>query len=183
MSWKIERAAADTLVKQSTITLDRDSFLRSLMRELTGTLESVVGLPETAGFVSVVGERIGDQIDAEYRQALKVSRLSRAQVTAVLMDLKRRISGDFYVITEDDQKIVLGNRVCPFGDKVVGRPSLCMMTSNVFGKIAGENLGYAKVAIEESIAAGHPGCRVVVYVEPNAEAEAATGREYFSDTL
>lgn len=183
MSWKTERAAADSLVQRSEIELDRDSFLRSLMRELAGTLESVVGVPETAGFVSVVGERIGNQIDGEYRRALKVSRLSRAQVTAVLMDLKRRISGDFYVISEDDQKIVLGNRVCPFGDKVVGRPSLCMMTSNVFGKIAGENLGYAKVAIEESIASGHAGCRVVVYVEPNTEAEAAVGREYFSDAL
>jgi predicted ArsR family transcriptional regulator len=183
MLWKAERTAADTLVEQSDVQLDRDRFLRSLMRELAGTLESVVGLPETAGFISVVGSRIGDQIDTDYRRALKVSRLSRAQVSAVLIDLKRRIDGEFYVISEDDQKIVLGNRTCPFGDAVVGRPSLCMMTSNLFGKIAGENLGYAKVAIEESIAAGHAGCRVVVYVEPTAEAEAASGREYFSDTL
>jgi hypothetical protein len=183
MSWKTERTAADTLVEQSDVQLDRDRFFRSLMRELTGTLESVVGLPETAGFVSVVGSRIGDQIDADYRRALKVSRLSRAQVSAVLTDFKRRIDGEFYVIAEDDQKIVLGNRTCPFGDAVVGRPSLCMMTSNIFGKIAGENLGYAKVAIEESIAGGHSGCRVVIYVEPTVEAEAASGREYFSDTL
>lgn len=183
MSWKAERSAADTVVEASSVALDRDRFMRSLMRELTGTLESVVGLPETASFISVVGGRIGDQIDEGYRGALKVTRLSRAQVTAVLTDLKRRIGGEFYVISEDDQKIVLGNRVCPFGEAVVGRPSLCMMTSNMFGKIAGENLGYAKVAIEEAIATGHAGCRVVIYVEPSAEAEAATGREYFSDTL
>lgn len=179
MSWKAERADADALIERTNIALDRDGFLRSLMRELTGTLESVVGLAETASFISVVGERIGGQIDGEYRQALKVSRLSRAQVTAVLMDLNRRISGDFYVITEDDQKIVLGNRVCPFGDKVVGRPSLCMMTSNVFGSIAADNLGYAKVSIEQAIARGDAGCRVVLYLRPTPEAEAAAGREYF----
>jgi hypothetical protein len=35
----------------------------------------------------------------------------------VLVDLKRRIQGDFYVLREDDQKIVLGNRHCPFEEK------------------------------------------------------------------
>ena len=72
------------------------------------------------------------------------------------MDLKRRIQGDFYVIEQDDEKIVLGNRACPFAEKVVGRPALCMMTSNVFGSIAAENLGYAKVVIEQAIAQRRP---------------------------
>ncbi len=94
------------------------------------------------------------------------------------MDLKRRIQGDFYVIEESDEKIVLGNRACPFEDKVLGRPALCMMTSNVFGVIAAENLGYAKVSIEEAIANGDPACRVVIYLKP-AGAQDATGREYF----
>ena len=56
--------------------------------------------------------------------------------------MKRRINGDFYVIEESETHIVLGNRACPFGDKVLGRPSMCMMTSNVFGHVAAENLGY-----------------------------------------
>ena len=51
----------------------------------------------------------------------------------------------------------------PFAEKVVGRPALCMMTSNVFGSIAAENLGYAKVVLEQAIARGDSGCRVVVY--------------------
>ena len=76
-------------------------------------------------------------------------------------------------------EIVLGNRACPFAEKVVGRPALCMMTSNVFGGIAAENLGYAKVVIEKAIARGDEGCRVVVHLKPTPQAEAATGREYF----
>ncbi len=71
---------------------------------------------------------------------------------------------------------MLGNRACPFAEKVVGRPALCMMTSNVFGVIAAQNLGYAKVVIEEAIARGDAGCRVVVYLTPT---EGAAGREYF----
>jgi predicted ArsR family transcriptional regulator len=107
-----------------------------------------------------------------------VDNLSRAQVRDVLVDLKRRIQGDFYVIEETEDRIVLGNRACPFAEKVVGRPSMCMMTSNVFGRIAAENLGYGKVELRRTIAEGAPGCVVVVYLRPSAEADAAPGREY-----
>ena len=160
------------------VPLERDVFLRTLIRELAGTLQSVVGLPEASGFVSVVGQTIGDQINTAYKAALRVDHLSREQVADVLVDLKRRIRGDFYVIEQSDEKIVLGNRACPFEDKVVGRPSMCMMTSNVFGAIAADNLGYAKVSLEETIARGDGRCRVVVYLRPTPQSEAAEGREY-----
>ena len=160
------------------VPLDRDVFLRSLIRELAGTLEDVVGLREASGFISVVGQNIGAAIDAEYKRALGVERLSREQVAGVLVDLKRRIEGDFHVVSSDDEKIVLGNRVCPFAEKVVGRPSMCMMTSNVFGSIAAQNLGWAKVELQETIARGDRGCRVVVHLQPSPSTEAAPGREY-----
>lgn len=166
-------------IESLAIPLERDVFLRSLIRELSGTLQDVVGLEEASGFISVVGQRIGEQINESYKSALEVSNLSREEVAAVLVDLKRRIQGDFYVIEEDDDKIVLGNRACPFAEKVVGRPAMCMMTSNVFGVIAAENLGYAKVVLEETIAQGAPGCRVVVHLKPTTEAQSSVGREYF----
>ncbi len=167
------------VIESLPLPLERDIFLRTLLRELSGTLQDVVGLEEASGFVSVVGQRIGDQINNQYKTALDVPQLTAQQVSEVLVDLKRRIQGDFFVIEQDDQTIVLGNRACPFGDKVVGRPALCMMTSNVFGVIAAENLGYAKVVLENAIARGDAGCRVVVYLKPTEEAEAASGREYF----
>jgi len=167
------------IIQELSLSLDRDLFLRSLLRELAGTLQDVVGLDEAAGFISVVGQRIGDQINQEYRQALDVPNLDREQVAAVLVDLKRRIQGDFHVIEEDDEKIVLGNRACPFGDKVRDRPALCMMTSNVFGTIAADNLGYARVVIERAIAQGHPTCQVTIYLKPTSRSEDTLGREYF----
>jgi predicted ArsR family transcriptional regulator len=167
------------VLQELSLPLDRDLFLRSLLRELSGTLQDVVGWEEAAGFVSIVGQRIGDQIDEQYKSALQVERLSREQVAAVLVDLKRRIQGDFFVIEQDEEKNVLGNRACPFAEKVAGRASLCMMTSNVFGAIASRNLGYAKVALEETIARGDAGCRIVVYLKPTDAAQAADGREYY----
>lgn len=159
--------------------LDRDVFLRTLLRELAGTLQDVVGLDEASGFISVVGQRMGDEINLSYRQAWGQPVLSRAQVADVLVDLKRRIEGDFRVVEQDDTRIVLENRRCPFGDKVLGRPSLCMMTSNVFGVIAAENLGQAKVELVRTIAEGAPGCRVVVHLQATPQAQAAQGREYY----
>lgn len=164
---------------EADIPLERDVFLRTLIRELSGTLQDVVGLEDASGFVSVVGQRVGDQLNATYKAALAVENLSAEQVRDVLLDLKRRIRGDFFVIEEDDEKIVFGNRACPFAEKVVGRPAMCMMTSNVFGVIAAENLGYSKVVLEQTIADGDPGCRVVVHLKPTPAAEAANGREYF----
>ena len=166
----------------SEVALDRDLFLRTLIRELSGTLQDVVGLDEAAGFVSVVGQRIGEQLDAEYRRARGREALDAHEVGEVLVDLKRRIQGDFRVVSQDEDRIVLDNGRCPFGDKVVGRPSMCMMTSNVFGVITAENLGQAKVELQATIAEGAPRCRVVVHLRASPQADAAEGREYFRST-
>jgi len=168
-----------SVVERARVDLERDGFLRTLIRHLAGTLEDVVGIDEASGYVSLVGQKMGDEINESYRAALQVSNLSREEVAAVLVDLKRRIQGDFHVIEQDDEKIVLGNRACPFGDRVIGRPSMCMMTSNVFGIIAAENLGYARVSLEETIAQGHGGCRVVVYLKSTDARGSGTSREYY----
>lgn len=160
------------------VELHRDLFLRKLLRELAGTLQDVVGIEEASGYITVVGRSIGEQIDLEYKKALSVDNLSKEQVAQVLVDLKKRIQGDFFVIEETEDRIVLGNRTCPFGEMVRDRPSLCMMTSNVFGYIAAQNLGYAAVELEETIAEGAPGCRVTVHLRPRDELPLST-REYF----
>jgi predicted ArsR family transcriptional regulator len=167
------------VISSLPLPLERDLFLRTLLRHLAGTLQDVVGLDEASGFISVVGQEIGDEINLAYRNALHVTNLSREQVAEVLVDLKRRIQGDFYILEQTDDKIVFGNRACPFAEKVVGRPALCMMTSNVFGSIAADNLGYAKVVLQQTIAQGDRECRVVVFIRATEEATASSGREYF----
>ncbi|WP_329576623.1 methanogen output domain 1-containing protein [Kitasatospora sp. NBC_01250] len=170
-----------THAADADIPLDRDIFLRTLVRELAASLESVVGLQEASGYISLVGQTVGTHIDDMYTRALAVERLSREQVADVLVDLKQRIHGDFYIIEQDDRRIVLGTRSCPFAEKVIGRESICMMTSNVFGTIAARSLGYAQVELVETIARGAAGCRVVVHLVPGAGAAQDLGREYFGD--
>lgn len=160
------------------VELERDGFVRDVLRELSGTLQDVVGLDEAAGFVSLVGRQIGERLDRQYRDAWRVSQLSREQVPEALVDLKRRIHGKFRIVQDEPDHILLENERCPFEDRVHGRPALCMMTSNVFGTIAAENLGYSKVVLEETIAEGHGRCLVRVHLRPSPEE--SEGREYFA---
>lgn len=159
-----------------------DFFLRALLRELTGTLEDVVGLSEAEGFIALVGQRIGDRMNDYYRAELESPQIDKKQIGEVLVDLKKRIKGDFFVEEESEDQIVLGNHRCPFGDSVKDRPSLCMMTSNVFGTIAAENLGYARVRLDETIANGDRGCRVIVDLVEAPDDENSEGREYFGSS-
>lgn len=162
------------------VELERDGFLRDLIRELSGTLEDVVGLDQASGFVSLVGQRIGESINTKYRRALGQDSLDPETVSAIFVDLKRRIHGSFVVVEHTPERIVLTNSDCPFEEKVIGRPSMCMMTSNVFGTIAAENLGYARVSLKETIAAGDAGCRVIVHLSPDDNVgNAIDTREYF----
>jgi predicted ArsR family transcriptional regulator len=159
------------------VPLDRDAFLSSLIGELAGTLQEAVGREEATGLMSAAGRRVGKQINREYKAALAVSELPRARVSEVLMDVSRRIHGDFYIIEEDEEKIVLGNPVYPFSTKIGGRPAMCMMACNALGAIAAENLGYARVVVEKAIAEGAPACRVVVHLRPSPQGGNQAGPE------
>jgi hypothetical protein len=64
-------------IHELPVLLERDVFMRTLLRELSGTLQDVIGVEESAGFISVVGQRMGDQINTQYRAALEVSCLTR----------------------------------------------------------------------------------------------------------
>lgn len=176
--------AALRQIKELDIPLERDEFVRNLVRELSGLLEDMVGLEETAGFISVVGQNIGTQINQMYRNELKLPKLTKEQVAQVLEDLKNRINGNFFIEELDEHKIVLRSRACPFAEKVKDRSSLCMMTSNVFGVIAADNLGYAKVVLDKTIARGDTECRVVIHLDSSKEeAQDAKGREYYETEI
>ncbi|WP_323764367.1 methanogen output domain 1-containing protein [Marinovum sp.] len=160
------------------LDLDRDLFLRKFVRELSGSLEDVIGVEAAEGYISTVGSSVGRWIDDSYKEAMGTRRLSAEEVGEVCIDLKKRIGGDFYLISASRDELVFGNRRCPFGAAVKDRPSLCMMTSNVFGRITADNLGYARVELQETIAQGDPGCRVVVRLT-QTPGNAVSEREYY----
>jgi len=169
----------ETEISTLNVSLERDEFMRDLLRHLMGVLQDVIGLDEASGFIAIVGQNMGEKINRDYCDALDVSSLNLEQVAAVMVDLKRRIKSDYRLVSASADKIVLQTTSCPFGEQVKDRPSLCMMTSNVFGTIASENLGYAKVNLVETIARGDAGCRIEIHLQHNSETENASGIEYY----
>ncbi|QFT57238.1 hypothetical protein FIU94_00255 [Sulfitobacter sp. THAF37] len=162
-----------------TPAIEKDSFMRSVLRELAGLLEQTVGEHEAEAYVNHVGVSLGRALNTDYRGAFDTDRLDSRQVAATLVDLKARIDGGFSIESLDPEKIVLVNTACPFGELVLGRPSLCRMTATIFGHITAENLGYARVRIDKAIARGDPGCRVIVHLIPPERGAAIGESEFF----
>jgi predicted ArsR family transcriptional regulator len=161
-----------------SVPIDRDAFLRRLFGHLTSALEEIIGLREVSGLFSVVGQALGDEIDRAYRAALSTSELTRQQVAGALVDFERRLGSDFHLIEQDDERIVLGCRSCGFADAALARPTICALASNVCGVIAAQNLGYARVVVEQAITTSAAGCRVVIHLRVH-DGTPAEGREFF----
>lgn len=156
--------------------LERELFLLSMVNALSGTLQDVVGLKDAEGYISTVGERIGDAICTAYRNSAEDGEIDEGDLSYILTDLKSRIGGTFKVEREEGGIIEFSNNKCPFGAFVDGRPSLCMMTSNVFGTIAAKLHGEARVELLKTIAQGDGCCHVMVHTDGSA----GGGRRYFA---
>ena len=152
------------------LPLDRDLFFRKMIRSFAKSLEETVGLDEAAGYVALVGSEIGDWIEEQYRRTAGIKHFTPQELAELLVDMKRRIGGEFFVIEVTETQIVLGNHRCPFAELAVGRPSLCRMTSNVFGRIVANHTGYARIDLPQTIAQGHQQCRVVIHLKPDNSA-------------
>lgn len=156
----------------------RESFLRALVVQMAQDLELNEG-PDTAeALIAQVGTDVGGQMEDEFRRAMgAVGTLTPEQMAECFVRLKHAIDGDFYPIEINEERIVLANRRCPFGDAVKMAPALCRMTSSVFGGIAARNAEGASILLEERIAVGDHQCRVVINLGP--EDPTAVGRHRY----
>lgn len=154
---------------ESGVGFGREAFLRALVVEVAQAVEQSHGPAAAEAVVAQAGIDIGTQMEAEYRDHSLVGEalsLSTEQIADCFVRLKQAIGGGFSVLEIDDDRIVLGNTRCPFGDVVKMAPALCRMTSAVFGGIAASNAEReAFVVLEERIAVGDPACRVAVYLD------------------
>lgn len=162
--------------EELNLPLERTEFFNDVIRHLSGALQEVVGHEDAASFISVVGSRMGDEIAEAYAAKTGPVPWGPETIANVLVDLKARIGGDFAVESVSDTGIILTNGRCPFAENVVGRSSLCMMTTNVFGRITAQAAGYARVEIDEAIALGDGRCRVRVHLTHD---EHGDGHEFY----
>jgi predicted ArsR family transcriptional regulator len=161
------------------IDFDHQGLFRTLVADMVELLEMIAGVEDACAYVSSIAARLGSNIEKEYKAALGVQNLGRNQLTDILVDLNNRAGGAFSVIEQDDDRVVFGNCACPLGNAATNHPSLCMLTSNIFGRIAANAVGYAAVDLEQTIARGDGACRVILHLK-RMELGPDT-REYFRD--
>ena len=154
--------------------LDQAQFFGDVLGELAGTLENLIGVEDAAGFIADVGCGIGRQLACRYGVTRGASPRAVAQTC---LDLKERAGGAFEIERATDRDITMIGRKCRFGGREAGRPSLCMMTTNVFGRIAAEAAGYANVRISSARAMGDPVCRVSIRFTPPVD---GAGTDFFA---
>lgn len=164
------------------ITLDRDIFMRRLITSLGHLNEAILGSDVAGGYIMNVGLSMGAAIEEEYKRYWKIERpFTVDEYSHVIVDLKQKIKGNFSLVSKSPEKVVVRTTSCPFDALVRQSPSLCFMTSSVFGGIAARNFGYAKVVLHKRIALGDDGCYATVHLQRTPEAEQAIGKEYFAE--
>jgi predicted ArsR family transcriptional regulator len=162
---------------RASIDIDREEFLGLVLGAFGDALEDTVGRAEASGFIALVGMAVSEEVKARYLRAAGTKRLDLRATLEAMIDLKRRLGGDFHIIEQTPRRIVLGNRRCPFGDLAKKSPSMCAVTSNVFGHMVAESQGYGRITLADTIARGASGCRIVIDLDPDAADEG--GQAYF----
>jgi anti-sigma regulatory factor (Ser/Thr protein kinase) len=158
----------------------KESFLRAIVVQLSQAVETNHGPEAAEAAVAQVGTDVGWRMEEEFRLAEQVvGAMTPEQLGRCFVRLKHAIDGGFTVVEATAERIVLENTRCPFGVSVLRAPALCRMTSSVFGGIAARNTtGGVAVLLEERIAVGDPGCRVVVSLAPPPDDAAAFAHHY-----
>lgn len=161
------------------VSLNRDLFMRTLLVDISYLLENNLGTRWLQQYIGQVGLSMGAWIEEQYRNVCGLEgALTPQQFAEIIVDLKRRIGGEFTIENVSAKAVTVASATCPFGDIVRRSPGLCRMTSSVFGGIAARNFGYGKVFIRRSIARGDKRCEVKVFLDRSAEALSAPGDEY-----
>ena len=176
----LSRVGTDGRVRSvpGSAPLSRETFLRRVAVALIRHLQNLVGTDEVDSYVSSVGAALGRDIDARFRAAKGVDGFDADGVATLLVEAKRQIGGRFEVADLNEDRIVLSGRGCPFGTGAIGCTALCQTTANVCGRIAADNLGYARVTLDKTIARGDGECLVTIWRKPS-DAEDDCGNEYY----
>lgn len=162
--------------------LSRENFLVRLI-SLSSLLLHLENGPAASQHIRNVGLRLSEWLNTLYLKDSEKDALTPEQYGHIIVDIKNHIDGDFYLIEARDDRVVVGNKRCPFGSQVTNSPNLCNITSSVFGGIAAQNFGYGKVVFSQRIAIGDPQCAVAVYLQPTAEADSEPGIVYTENDL
>ena len=174
----VQTSADQAMSLSDSDDLTQERFLKAMLGAMSSTLQDVVGAEQASGYFASVGTVIAEWLNQAYHAKIGVDDFDIEQLAQVFVDLQRRIDSGFTVRSIEPDRIVLTNTQCPFGNEILGRSSMCVVTSNIFGRIAAENCGYARVTLQRTLADGQGACDVVISFGQTGRVGANTN-EYF----
>lgn len=157
--------------------MTKERFLASTIHHLAHTLETVAGVEEAEAFLSTVGAELAQELSDDQNTQPGGEPSASQALSQRLIGVETGIGAAFELVEQEENRIVLENHSCPFGQQIVGTRSVCMVTANLLGHLASKDTGYAKIHLEKTIARGDRMCRVNVSLDENDR----PGLEYFSN--
>ncbi|EGV17865.1 sigma 54-interacting transcriptional regulator [Thiocapsa marina] len=159
------------------------AFLQSFVSEIAKAMDRAE-CPSCAAHleqIEQIGLTAGVCLEEKAREVLGSPRpMDRDHYADLIVEIKNQIGGRFSRASGEAGTVRVVNSRCPFGEQVKHAPSLCRMTSSVFGGIAARHFGYAKVELRQTIAGGDGSCDVCIYLDPQLAAR-NEGTEYRAD--
>lgn len=143
---------------------DRGTFAVGLLANMSDMFVAMESVKATEDAIAYVGRLFGRELSKKLAEQNGDEPLDHNQLAEALVELKRRIGGNFTIESATPERIVLKNTVCPFGDRVIGRPHLCTMTKQVFSQVAEDQGALGAVDIVKAISRGDKMCEVVIHL-------------------
>ncbi|MCX7338572.1 MAG: methanogen output domain 1-containing protein [Alphaproteobacteria bacterium] len=160
---------------------DKVFFLSTILEELVGAIESLVGFEEAAGLMHIVGHNIAEKVHPHSEEG---HLLTADQALSIFNDCMKAKGGEAYLLSPDPDKRVIKIKECLFGkEHVKNHPSLCKLTTSILGRFIAQNHGYSRIEIKETIAQGCAECHINIDLKPSSDTESSHGIEFFGDAF
>lgn len=146
--------------------LDKESFFLFLIVKLAKIVEERFGKQESTDLFSIIGANLAHEINSYYREKFSKDKLSAECIATSLIEFSAKLNEKFYLVSLDQDKLVLGNKNCPYGVELKDREVFCQLDKSMAENMVKENFGYGKAELSQTIAQGDEECLITIYLKP-----------------
>jgi DNA-binding CsgD family transcriptional regulator len=164
-------------------------LLWQLLKQFAGTLQATLHPALYAQKLREIGKDLGLDLASQVRPSHQHAH-RQADPLRAKQDYQRWLDwvntqwgGAYRPQFETPHKVRVDVPRCPFKDLATDDPTICQLEAALFGGVAGEYFGYAKVALARGAGTPPRDCRLTLYLERTPEALAQEGLTFGSGPL
>lgn len=155
------------------VNLNKELFLK----KITTYLASNIYKGEKKEALNKAGLDLSNYLERIYKEHYRVEKLSFDQVIDVIVDVYKKVGGNFKIIEKDSKKLLLRCKKSPFGEDIADSFILFNINAGIMGGLISKSKGYCKVCLKP--ASKDDGLYdILVFLKKNKESEEEEGVEY-----